>query len=186
MNITSYFSEVLNAPLANPQWSWGSENTTNVFLRTWTPEKVADNKVFVVDLAADDPRLGQAERIRQVESIRAGKRGFIVMLTPLDPDAESYRIGAYDEVVYPIISLEQEEELVFAIIGEGISVAAANGFDAEAELQKLADSPAAAQVQKAVNLRWNLIAVNGDIVVFESPRNRQKMYVNAVTGEYWR
>lgn len=184
MNISEYFERVLEAPLKNRQWSWGAESDHAVFLRSWIPE-YDGRRVYVLGDRDDYGSAGYGERIQHIESIKSGKPGYVVFLEPVDPKAKKWTIKRFEERVYPILSFEQEADEWFALLGDGVDVAVANGFDPEAELQNLLTCKAAAVIEKA-SKAWKLIAVKGDEAIFKHPTRLTRLIVNIETGDYRR
>ncbi len=108
-SISAFFSENLNAPLTNVQWSWGADNDKGVYLRIWADE-VKDNKNAVFYYRPSDKRLGQKERHQHIQSIKQGKPGYVVLITDgHQSPGGTWRIGSYDECVYRISGLSDED-----------------------------------------------------------------------------
>ena len=184
MNISDYFARVLQAPLKNIQWSWGAENDHAVFLRSWIPE-YDGRRVYVLGDRDDYGSPGYGERIQHINSIKSGKPGYVVLLEPNDPNADKWTIRRFEEKVRPVKSFEQEEDEWFAVLDEGVDIAVANGFDPNAELQKLRSCKAASAIEKAAKA-WKLIAVNGEEAIFKHPTKLLRLIVNINSGEYRR
>lgn len=184
MNISDYFARVLQAPLKNIQWSWGAENDYAVFLRSWVPE-YDGRRVYVLGDRDDYGSPGYGERIQHIESIKSGTPGYVVLLEPVDATAEKWSIKRFEEKIYPILSFEREADEWFAVVGDGVEVSVANGFDPEAELQKLLKCNAASVIEKAAKA-WRLIAVNGEEAIFKHPTKLLRLIVNINTGDYRR
>lgn len=94
MNLTEFFA-FLGAALVNSRWSWGAvrQGDGAVFLRVWQDEWQRIGRLRAVRITAnrefaDHPEnLGYAERLRQVELIRAGNPSFMIMCLAQDEDA---------------------------------------------------------------------------------------------------
>ncbi|WOX04222.1 hypothetical protein [Microbulbifer pacificus] len=184
MNISDYFSKVLQAPLKNIQWSWGAENEKAVFLRSWVPE-YDGRRVYVLGDRDDYGSPGYRERIQHIESIKSGMPGFVVLLEPQDPTAEKWIIKRFEEKVYPIKGFEKEADEWFAVLADGVEVAEANGFNPVEELQKLMQCKAAEVIQKAAK-SWKLIGIKDENAIFKHPSKLTRLIVNINTGEYLR
>ena len=100
----SDFFRYLGAPLANQRWSWGAVRQADnvVVLRVWQDEtRKFDGKLHVMVTAhqwfADDPgNLGDVERLRHLDAIRAGLRAFAVMCVAADPRESPRRISKFN------------------------------------------------------------------------------------------
>ncbi|MFV8780904.1 hypothetical protein ACNKU7_00645 [Microbulbifer sp. SA54] len=184
MNISDYFSKVLQAPLKNIQWSWGAENDKAVFLRSWVPE-FDGRRVYVLGDRDDYGSPGYGERIRHIESINSGMPGFVVLLEPLDATADKWTIKRFEEKVYPIKCFEREADEWFAVLEDGVEISVANGFDPEAELDKLMDCNATETIRKAAK-SWKLIGVKEGEAIFKHPTKLTRLIIDVDTGEYRR
>ena len=103
MTLTQFHAQTLNAPVRNPQWSWGSENDKAVFLRVWQHE-IRDGKAIVRNIPLKKSA-GSTEREKHLGALREGKSGYVIMLKSKDPLAEKNVIESYDHVVYPITDI---------------------------------------------------------------------------------
>jgi|HubBroStandDraft_4_1064222.scaffolds.fasta_scaffold00989_14 hypothetical protein len=82
----------LDAPMTNIRWSWGAVRPRDgaVFLLVWQDEcKRVDKRLFVglntVAQSAETESLqGYQERVRHVEAIRNGARGYMLMCEAAD------------------------------------------------------------------------------------------------------
>lgn len=98
MRINAYFRDLLNAPVANARWSWGSvdERTRRVFLRLWRMDidNLEEHRIIRVLGHRRTDRPGWNERARHLELIRKGYLAFAVVC---DKDApESGVIRGFD------------------------------------------------------------------------------------------
>ena len=184
MNISEYFERVLEAPLKNRQWSWGAENDHAVFLRSWVPE-YDGRRVYVLGDRDDYGSAGYGERIQHIDSVKSGKRGFVVLIEPADGWPEKRTIKRFEEQVRPIVGFEQDKDKWYAILDEGVEISVANGFDPEAELERLMEYPGAAVLKKAAK-SWKLVGVKGEEAVFKHPTKLTRLIVNFLTGDYHR
>lgn len=184
MNISEYFEKVLEAPLKNIQWSWGADNGKAVFLRSWVPE-YDGRRVYVLGDRDDYGSPGYRERIRHIESIKSGMPGYVVMIEPVDASLDKWTIKRFEEKVYPITGFERDADEWYAILGDGVEISVANGFDAESEFEALMRFPAAEALKKAAK-SWKLVAINGDEAVFKHPSKLTRLIVNILTGSYRR
>lgn len=118
-SMSAFFKEDLNAPLANVQWSWGAENEKGIYLRIWASEVIEDeernSKALVLGQINTDTRLGQKERLRQINSIKEGKPGYVVVITShFETEDGAWRIDEYNECVYAIESLNEKDGSIYA------------------------------------------------------------------------
>jgi len=90
MKISSFFANVLDAPLANSRWSWGAfqRDTNRLFLRVWKDQirTESDGKRYVRISRAnrDYKSLGYPERLRHVDQLRKGAEAFGVVCVAVD------------------------------------------------------------------------------------------------------
>jgi putative restriction endonuclease len=104
MSISKFFI-MLGAPLANPRWSWGAPRGSDgaIFLRVWQDRKLIESgrTLMLIDAyskSGDDAKnLGCQERLRHIESIRAGAPCFLVMCSVVDVEAVPRRIKDFNE-----------------------------------------------------------------------------------------
>lgn len=106
MSLTKFHAQVLNAPVRNQQWSWGSENDEGIFLRVWLHE--VENGKAIVRNIHQKKSAGLTERERHLNSLRQGKPAYAVILRSKDPKAEKNSIESYDQVIYPITKIEKD------------------------------------------------------------------------------
>lgn len=100
--MSAFFKENLNAPFANVQWSWGAENEKGCYLRVWEDEN-HDGRCLVYLNDAGDKRLGQAERLRHIKSIKHGKPGYVIQITEgTETEDGTWKIKAYQESILRI------------------------------------------------------------------------------------
>ena len=100
MRINEFFEIRLRAPLYNHVWSWGamSEELDIVVLRVgrWAVESYNDGKEWAILLHPDwleKPAGGLSERIRHIEAMRKGCRGYAVLVD----FREDGKISAFDD-----------------------------------------------------------------------------------------
>jgi len=99
------FFRSLGAPLHNARWSWGSVRASDkaIVLRVWQDEtRQLDGKLHVMITArkwfADDPKnLGNTERLKHVEAIKAGAASFAVMCVAVDSKASPREMATYNK-----------------------------------------------------------------------------------------
>lgn len=104
LSLTETFSS-LGAPLTNQRWSWGAERQDDgaVFLRVWQDEcdKIDGRRAVRItanDDFADKPdNLGNAERLKHVELIRAGRLVYLIMCVALNPNEEPRKIAKFND-----------------------------------------------------------------------------------------
>jgi hypothetical protein len=81
--ISTFFRDVLGAPLQNTRWSWGAENQEGVlFLRVWADERETVRGVDRIHILGRDwsrSSAGLPERERQVERLRQGAEAYGVL-----------------------------------------------------------------------------------------------------------
>jgi hypothetical protein len=95
---------MLDAPLANARWSWGSVRAADgaVFLRVWQDKtRKFDNALFVrVAWELDDEdeagSLGYQERVKHVELIKQGAKCFLIMCQADDIEASPRKVKDFD------------------------------------------------------------------------------------------
>ena len=100
MRINAFFENRLLAPLYNHVWSWGAMNEKSeiVFLRVgrWAIESYDDGKEWAILLHPawlEKPAGGLSERIRHIEAMRKGCRGYAVLVD----FREDGKISAFDD-----------------------------------------------------------------------------------------
>ena len=81
LKITRYFAEVINAPVVNKAWSWGSESETSrvLFFRVW--EDQIENDQVQVSWPSGKDLNGGRERTRHLDLMRSGRPTFGVICT---------------------------------------------------------------------------------------------------------
>lgn len=103
--VLSKFFEVLGAPLANVRWSWGSIRSDGaIVLRVWQDRTMRHNGALYVQLThlekyGDDrgaDSLGYSERLKHVQLLRSGAKGYLVMCLAKDPDASPREIKSFN------------------------------------------------------------------------------------------
>ena len=132
MNITRFFTDILEAKLRTP-YRWGAINdmTNHVFLRIWKDniESVPDGKRILV--LPSQPRLPSAsykasfnERRRHLNLICNGAAGFGVLCTAVDPETTKAReIDTFDEtMLLQLGSLIEENGRIYAHIDACVSI----------------------------------------------------------------
>ncbi|MGR5117174.1 hypothetical protein ACPV5W_00420 [Vibrio astriarenae] len=176
MPITKFFSEVLNAPLQNHFWSWGSETEDAVFLRIWIDEIDSEGRVGVLKHSNDsqskgwesEHRLGLRERQKQLKAIfNQGKKAYGVLLKHKKDHEGNMLHGAgsiawYDDkAVFPLIDFQTENGFTTAIVDKNRAKSVdALGFDAETAMLDIVTKAApkgVATLNKAINLGWTLV-----------------------------
>ena len=100
LTITQFFDS-LDAPLKNPQWSWGAVRSDGVvFLRVWDIDVFTDDdgKQYAVLLSPGHhtSRHGAPERLQQLALVRAGAPCYIVVITAVDNTASPRKIDHFD------------------------------------------------------------------------------------------
>ncbi|HEP6274450.1 TPA: HNH endonuclease [Burkholderia vietnamiensis] len=90
-SISSFFANVLQAPLRNIRWSWGAHNpdTGVVILRLWRDRIRGDQSDIEVFRVGRSDDLGQKERARHIETIEQGARAFGVVCDREHPSSGS-------------------------------------------------------------------------------------------------
>lgn len=132
MNITRFFTDILEAKLRTP-YRWGAINdmTNHVFLRVWEDniESVPDSERILV--LPSQPRLPSAsykasfkERRRHINHIQSGAAGFGVLCTAADPETTTARkIAKFDETtLLQLGHLTEENDQIYAHIAAWIPV----------------------------------------------------------------
>ena len=132
MNITRFFTDILEAKLRTP-YRWGAINdmTNHVFLRVWKDniKSVSDGKRILV--LPSQPRLPSAsykanfnERRRHLDLICNGAAGFGVLCTAVDPETTKARkIDTFDEtMLLQLGSLIEENGRIYAHIDACVSI----------------------------------------------------------------
>ena len=107
--MSAFFKENLNAPFANVQWSWGAENEKGCYLRVWEDEN-HDGRCLVYQNDAGDKRLGQAERLRHIKSVKQGKPGYVIQITEgTETEDGTWKIKAYQESILRITAFFEND-----------------------------------------------------------------------------
>jgi hypothetical protein len=83
---TRFYTDVLDAPLRNPRWSWGAHDPVKdrLYLRVWDDEVVPKGGRSLVMVLRNGGRSspGRAERKRHLDLIAAGAEAYAVLCTP--------------------------------------------------------------------------------------------------------
>ena len=93
----------LGAPLRNVLNSWGAVSADGaVILRVWADERRQFGSRWFRVLAnpAWNTSVGYPERLSHIDSIRAGSKGYMVVLTAVDPKAQPRKIGHFNPDVF--------------------------------------------------------------------------------------
>lgn len=129
MKITSFFEAVLQAPLANPRWSWGAIDATSnrVFLRVWEDQIEPDvdgRKVQVYWNQRVSKSLGYEERLRHLKALNNGAQGIGILCNATDPQTCKIRkIARFDDkTLLELGTLSEDERGVFARITRSIPI----------------------------------------------------------------
>ncbi len=100
LKINAFFSKRLRAPLHNHVWSWGavSPQTGDVFFRVgrWGAEQVSRWEGMVTLYKPDwddDPSPGAPDRLKQIDLLSQGSKGYAVMFDFTDAG----KIASYDD-----------------------------------------------------------------------------------------
>jgi putative restriction endonuclease len=96
MPITTFYSEVLGANLANARWSWGAYDPMkdHLYLRVWSDEiETSDgvDRVLLLDHSSDTKSAGKNERHEHIQRIADGSPGFGVVCEPTSSRANGSR-----------------------------------------------------------------------------------------------
>lgn len=96
MNVTRFFQDVLQSPLANARWSWGSvrEDKNRVYLRVWKDEIDQDSRgrfVLVLRMPAHESSTGYHERRKHLQLIKEGARAYGIICIDQRQDGGSPR-----------------------------------------------------------------------------------------------
>lgn len=200
--ITKFFSDVLNAPLQNHVWSWGSETDQAVFLRVWDDEVRDDGRVVLIKEANDsessrwesEQRLGWKERKRHLKAAASGKAVYGVLLRhKVDKEGNPLHgagcIAWYDDkAVYPLNDIVIEGGETTAQLDKSMAKQInALEFDSESvmlEIVSKATPKGVETINKALKLGWTLVNYFGSTAVF-TLRGRA-MNVDIETGLFER
>lgn len=137
LGINAFFATVLNAPLANPRWSWGAVNEfgASVFLRLWRMDlTVVDGRrcISVLGTGGADSH-GWKERERHIELIKSGHSGYGVLCDKGRPDSGT--ITGFDQAnLAKLGQVFEKNGEVFVEFLDMVSVAFALGFGAVNEV----------------------------------------------------
>lgn len=125
----SRFFERLGFKLRNERNSWGGTNNGAALLRSWDDEmRQSPRRVLVLakeDRSAGRTHSGRNERKAHLRAIWVGGiPAYTVIVTPkFDKTTNARSIGVFSpDVVFPIVRLVEEDELIFAVLGEEVSV----------------------------------------------------------------
>ena len=119
LTISSLYRE-LGAPPRNTRWSWGAENpiTKVVFLSVWTDGvKEIQSRKFVQVTGPHDPKRnsGFRERLKHVDAIQSGQRGFLIFCRPKNIQDHRRSVSTINaDQLFPVIgSIEIDGNLYF-------------------------------------------------------------------------
>jgi hypothetical protein len=125
----SRFFERLGFKLRNDRNSWGAANNDALLLRSWDDEmRQSPRRVLVLakeDRFAGTTRSGRNERKGHLRAMWGGGiPAYTVIVTPkFDKATNARNIGDFrSDVVFPIVRLVEEDELIFAVLGVPVSV----------------------------------------------------------------
>ncbi len=104
LSLTEMFA-ALGAPLTNQRWSWGAERQSDgaIVLRVWQDEcsKIEGHhavRITATEYFEDKPNnLGNTERLKHVELIRAGRTVYLVMCAAVDTKVEPRAIAHFND-----------------------------------------------------------------------------------------
>ena len=128
MSISSMFRD-LGAPLRNMRWSWGaiSPNTGAIFLRVWKDDILKRGDGDIVRLTNRNrfegtSSLGYAERVRHIELLRQGAKGYLIFCESESPAALTRKLKSYvSDKLYPTGELCEVNSDVYVQFLNGIS-----------------------------------------------------------------
>lgn len=124
-SLTGFF-ELLDAPLTNPRWSWGTvrERDGVVFLRVWDDEvRVVDGSRIarVYRETGGSQSAGRPERLRQLDLVRDGAICYLVFCTAADPNEHPRKIvGFNSRLLARAGSLVERGSEVWIEVGESV------------------------------------------------------------------
>lgn len=88
--INAFFNDVLNAPVSNGRWSWGSVDHTSrrVFLRLWQTDigEIEGTRTIQVLSRRGEGGNGWNERLRHLDLVRQGYVAYAVMCEKVAPE----------------------------------------------------------------------------------------------------
>lgn len=126
LKITQYFADVLDAPVVNKAWSWGSESETSrvLFFRVWE-DHIKGDQVQVSWPSVEDLNGGR-ERTRHLHFMRSGRPTFGVVCTAvrIDTNGKKRTIKRFDKEVFLRLRLplvKGKDGTLWAMIEERLS-----------------------------------------------------------------
>jgi hypothetical protein len=112
-SISRFFKD-LRVPLYNDRWSWGAERGNIIVLRTWADQydsKARRATVLQIQTLVESVSAGLDERVRQLRKIWQGSiAAYMIVATAVDPNVKQRTIESYRDDVFPIESIEVDED----------------------------------------------------------------------------
>lgn len=112
-SISRFFSD-LGVPLHNDRWSWGAERGNIIVLRTWADQydsKARRVAVLQIQTLVESVSAGLDERVRQLKKIwQGGIAAYTIVATAVDPDVKQRSIVSYRDDLFPIQSIEVDDD----------------------------------------------------------------------------
>lgn len=112
-SISRFFTD-LGVPLHNDRWSWGAERGNVIVLRTWADQydsKTRRVAVLQIQTLVESVSAGLDERVRQLKKIwQGGIAAYTIVATAVDPDVKQRSIESYRDDLFPIESIEVDDD----------------------------------------------------------------------------
>jgi len=115
MHSMSSLFQSLRAPLVNTRWSLGASTKDYVLLRVWqdqtkTVDGVMTTEVYTKQKDLND-KLGQRERERHLQEVKAGKSCYLIMCVAKNPNENTRAIKSFgQESIFVGGGLEKTED----------------------------------------------------------------------------
>jgi len=106
------------------QWSWGSSNDENVFLKVWEHELKQNQSKALVLRKSSPVSHGRREQLKHLMQVIGGKDGYCVVIAAKDTGLGSVRVVNYSEAVFKILGFETELSTgdLYAVINPNESI----------------------------------------------------------------
>ncbi|MBU9403468.1 HNH endonuclease [Burkholderia multivorans] len=112
-SISRFFTD-LGVPLHNDRWSWGAERGNVIVLRTWADQYDSKTRrvgVLQIQTLVESISAGLDERVRQLKKIwQGGIAAYTIVATAVDPDVKQRSIESYRDDLFPIESIEVDDD----------------------------------------------------------------------------